>query len=185
MEKMRKASIHDVAKYSVCRLQQLGASISPLKLQKILYYIQAWHLVYFEKQSLFDEEPEAWVNGPVYREVYEEYKSIGIYDQILPSFFSLTQETLGSEVAKMHTNMNLCQVQWDFLEATYAHYGMMDHDRLVMLTHSERPWNIARNGKAPFEYSDQKIKLEDMYCFYKGLLAKISSDERDLRFLSK
>lgn len=127
-------------------------------------------MVYFGKQTLFDEEPEAWVNGPVYREVYEEYKNIGIYDQIHPSFYQLTQDTLEEEVHFLHDKMALNQNQWDFLEATYAHYGMMDHDRLVMLTHSERPWNTARKGLAPFEYSDQKISLNEMYDFYKGLL---------------
>ena len=86
MERTSQASLHNVARYTVFRLQQLGVSISPLKLQKLLYYIQAWHMVYFDKQSLFDEEPEAWVNGPVYRQIYDEFKDLGIYEQITPKY---------------------------------------------------------------------------------------------------
>lgn len=65
-------NIHDVAKYIILRLLQNGNSVSPLKLQKIMYYLQAWFLVYFN-DPLFEEEPEAWVNGPVYRVIFDEY----------------------------------------------------------------------------------------------------------------
>lgn len=172
MEPRNDISISDVAKYTVLRLQQLGASISPLKLQKLLYYIQAWHMVYFNHNSLFSTEPEAWVNGPAYRVIYDEYKSVGIYDQITPAFFNLTFKTLGDEVKKLHDEMDLQDEQWNFLEAIYKHYGTMGHDRLVMLTHSEKPWNEARKGLSPIEYSDNKISLELMYSYYKGLLEK-------------
>lgn len=170
MERTNQASLHNVAKYTVLRLQQLGVSISPLKLQKLLYYIQAWHLVYFDNQTLFDEEPEAWVNGPVYREVYDEYKNLGIYEQITPKYLGLNETTLSEEVEKLHVEMNLIQEQWRFLEAVYSHYGMMNHDRLVMLTHSEQPWNDARKEIPPFEYSENKISKESMYSYYKSLL---------------
>ena len=42
----------------------------------------------------------------------------------------------------------------------------MSHDRLVYLTHSQRPWNNARKGLAAFEYSNQVIELDDMYYYY-------------------
>lgn len=172
MENIKQASLLNVARYTVLRLQQMGVSISPLKLQKILYYIQAWHLVYFEKQSLFPDEPEAWVNGPVYRDVYEEYRTLGIYQQITPAFFELTDESVSCELEKLHDEMALNNMQWAFIEAIYKHYGTMDHDRLVMLTHSEKPWNEARKGLSPLEYSDNKISLDSMYDYYYSLLNK-------------
>ena len=172
MEPIGQVPLLDVAKYTVLRLQQMGVSISPLKLQKLLYYIQAWHLVYFDKQTLFGEEPEAWVNGPVYRDVYDQYRDLGIYNQITPKYFGLTEATISSEVESLHNGMHLTQRQWDFLEAVYNYYGMMDHDRLVMLTHSEKPWNEARAGLSPFEYSENKISLDSMYSYYNSLLKK-------------
>lgn len=172
MEELRQASLLDVARYTVLRLQQMGLSISPLKLQKLLYYIQAWHLAYFDNHSLFEEEPEAWVNGPVYREIYDLYKNLGIYDQITPQYLGLNEDTLASEVKELHNRMDLDQEQWNFLEAVYNHYGVMDHDRLVMLTHSEKPWNEARKGIPPFVYSDNKISKDSMYQYYSALLKK-------------
>src|SRR5262245_19575381 len=53
-----------------------GEIISNLKMQKLLYYAQAWHLVFFNK-PLFKEEIEAWDLGPVVSEAYQEFKSFG------------------------------------------------------------------------------------------------------------
>ena len=68
-------SVFDVAAYI---LDKLGP-ISTIKLQKLVYYCQAWSLVW-DEEPLFSERIEAWVNGPVVRELLhftEEYsKSI-------------------------------------------------------------------------------------------------------------
>lgn len=164
--------IRDIAKCTILRLLQNGNSISPLKLQKILYYLQAWYLVYFDKALLFDEIPEAWVNGPVYRTVYELYKSKGIYDQfeladVIPTGVSDT-----FVLSQLQEAMNLSHDETDFVEAIYKHYGSMSHDQLVFLTHSQRPWNEARKGLQPFEYTDQKISLDSMYEYYSESIKK-------------
>ena len=49
----------------------------------------------------------------------------------------------------------------------------MSHDRLVFLTHSQFPWNNARKGLAPFEYTDKKISLDDMYNYYSELQSNL------------
>ena len=53
-----------------------GDTISPLKLQKLLYYCQAWHYTIFN-EVLFDERIEAWTHGPVVPSQY-----IRLYDNI-------------------------------------------------------------------------------------------------------
>ena len=63
------ASAHDVARYIVRQL----APLSTIKLQKLVYYSQAWHLVW-EDAPLFDERVEAWANGPVVPEIYREHR---------------------------------------------------------------------------------------------------------------
>ena len=42
----------------------VGGALSVLKLQKLLYYVEAWHVAFFNKM-LFDDEFQAWVHGPV------------------------------------------------------------------------------------------------------------------------
>ena len=99
----KNVDIKRVAKYTILRLIQNGQSICPLKLQKLLYYIQAWHMVYFERENtLFNEVPEAWVNGPVYRTMYDEYKNIGIYDQITLDNISSNIENIETDIKKIH-----------------------------------------------------------------------------------
>lgn len=50
--------------------------ISNLKLQKVLYFLQANHLVE-TGNPLFEDEIEAWDFGPVIVEVYNRYKMYG------------------------------------------------------------------------------------------------------------
>ncbi len=61
------AQLNDVARY-ILELQ--GGEVSTMKLQKLMYYSQAWSLVWDEK-PLFDAHIEAWANGPVIRELFE------------------------------------------------------------------------------------------------------------------
>lgn len=164
--------ISDIAQYTILRLIQNGQTICPLKLQKILYYIQAWHMVYFEGDKIFNDIPEAWVNGPVYRSIYDVYKSINMYTNIPFSFFKLADKDLDNSIIDKKESLKLEEQQYEFLEAIYIHYGSMSHDKLVYLTHSEKPWNSARDGLAPFEYSNNTISLEEMYLYYKSLSSK-------------
>lgn len=163
--------IKKIAEYTILRLMQNGQSICPLKLQKLLYYIQAWHLVYFN-EKIFKESPEAWVNGPVYRSVYNQYKNIGIYDNFKMEDFSISNEDLSNKILQETRELDLDTEQYNFLEAVFLHYGTMSHDKLVYLTHSEKPWNTARKGLSPIDYSDNKISLEEMKEYYKSLSRK-------------
>lgn len=165
--------INDMARYTILRLIQNGVTISPLKLQKLLYYMQAWHMVYFGRENtLFDEVPEAWVNGPVYRVIYNEYKNIGLYDQMTLENVGANETSLVNTLEELNVSMDLTLEQNDFIESIFNHYGTMTHDKLVFLTHSQSPWNNARKGLAPFEYADNKIKLDDMFNYYSDIKSK-------------
>ena len=65
--------VFDVAAYI---LQKMGA-MTTMKLQKLVYYSQAWSLVWDEK-PLFVEDIEAWANGPVVRELFDYHR--GMYE---------------------------------------------------------------------------------------------------------
>jgi len=143
-------------------------TINHLKLQKLLYYIQSWHMVYFNRHTLFDDVPEAWVNGPVYRKVYDKFKEAGNYNN-----FDLEEkykDQIDLKFQEIKNDMNLNDEQLKFLDAIFKHYGIMSHDKLVYLTHNEEPWNIARNGLGPFDYSNNIISHDMMYEYYKNKL---------------
>jgi uncharacterized phage-associated protein len=102
--------------------------ICNLKLQKMLYYMQGFHLAYFEK-PLFDDEIEAWMYGPVVPKVYEAFKSNGNAGiQFHGDLVKLTEkeEVLFNEVYRVY--------------GAYSAVGLMN------LTHSEMPWKSTPTG---------------------------------------
>ncbi|MDR1098359.1 MAG: DUF4065 domain-containing protein, partial [Tannerella sp.] len=66
----------DAAKYVIAKSDNVGDLITNKKLQKILYYIKAWGVVYFD-EGVIDDDFEAWIHGPVCPSVYQEYKHFG------------------------------------------------------------------------------------------------------------
>ena len=164
----KKIDIGDMAHFTLMYFIKNSISINHLKLQKILYYLQAWHLVYFDKNPLFEEVPEAWVNGPVYRPIYNQLKDLGTYNNLVLN--DSYGKNIDDEFIKIKEKINLGKDQSEFIDSIFKHYGLMSHEKLVFLTHSEKPWNSAREGMGPFDYSDNKISLDLMYDFYKNRL---------------
>lgn len=152
----------EFSEFLISYFYQLDNPISQLKLQKILYYIQAWNLVHFD-DDLWDEAPQAWVNGPVYRTIYDKYKSNG-HGIISPE----DNEDFTQKVA----SLNLSSEQLDLLDAVLHRYGKMSPLQLVYKTHAELPWNEAREGLEPFEISSKDISYESIKSFYRSMLTK-------------
>lgn len=159
--------INNIANLWILLCNENETTISPLKLQKLLYYTQAWHWVYFDNEDIFTDLPQAWVNGPVYPNIYERFKTIGIYDQLTKS-----NTNIGVSLTDCVTNINLDTDQQQFFNALYKHYGLMSNDKLVFLTHSEAPWCNARAGLSPFEPSQNIIQKEQIESYYSNRLKR-------------
>jgi uncharacterized phage-associated protein len=169
---MTKANvrIEDVSDFVLYYSLKNKIHINHLKLQKLLYYIQAWHLVYFDHDPLFEDVPEAWVNGPVYRKIYDIFKLNGRYEP-----FELNEEKIdqvGEKYKEIVEKLKFDKDHEEFFDSIFNHYGLMDHEKLVFLTHREKPWNEARKGIGQFEYSGNKISHESMFNYYSSLLKK-------------
>jgi uncharacterized phage-associated protein len=145
------ASVFDVAKYILSR----KGSVSTWKLQKLVYYSQAWSLVWDEK-PLFNEEIYAWANGPVCKELYDYHRGL----------FSLSENTFGKgSISK------LTKSQKDTIDAVLKSYGKYTGQQLSNLTHSEEPWRAARKGLEVGERGHNKIELDCIAEFYSALYA--------------
>ena len=142
------ATASDVAKFILGYFQSKGAPINNLKLQKLLYYCQAHHIVICDS-PLFGERIEAWVHGPVVPPVYGEYKS-----------FRWSPITIGSFVT-------LREQHSDIVMSVLAAYGDYSAWDLECLSHSEDPWKQARNGIAPDQSSTAVISHESMKAYYR------------------
>ena len=141
------AAVVDVAQ---CILEFTGP-ISSWKLQKLVYYAQAWHCVW-EDKPLFDAKIEAWANGPVCRELYERHRGNFIIDRIA-----------GGDCSQMNAD------ERETIEKVVDFYGKYDGQQLSDLTHMEAPWKNARTGLSASERGNVEITLEAMSEYYGGL----------------
>jgi uncharacterized phage-associated protein len=151
------ASVLDVAAYI---LQQEPEGMSTWKLQKLVYYCQAWHLVW-DEQSLYPEAIEAWANGPVVRELYREHRR---------AFW--ISECRGDPNA-------LTDSERETIDAVLEGYGHLSGRQLSHLTHHEPPWIEARGDLEPTDRSTNEIRLETMQEFYGALDANDDAQSVD------
>lgn len=140
----------DVAAYILEK--QLGdKQLTAWKLQKLVYYCQAWSLVWDEK-PLFEEKILAWANGPVVKELYDEHKG---------SFYV-------TEIPRGNSDW-LSSNQKDTIDQVLKAYGDKSGQWLSDLTHMETPWIEARKGVPPGERSQVEIPLTSMLEYYSGV----------------
>lgn len=142
-------TVYDVANYI---LQKTG-SLTTMKLQKLCYYAQAWALAW-DEMPLFNEEFEAWANGPVCPQLFNEHRGIFVVN---PDFFS--QKAVGS----------FTDSEKETMDKVVEYYGDKSPQWLSELTHSEDPWKIARNGLPAGVRSNEIITKESMQEYYGGL----------------
>lgn len=130
----KKNDILTIAQYLVCRYP---GELTPMKLQKLLYYIKCWSLV--AKQPLIDEPFEAWTYGPVNPEVYHRYKVHG--NQPLPA----------TSIAP--------QIFFEYLVNFIADsYNIYSAAELSRTTHTEAPWKQAiASGKENVSIEESTI----------------------------
>jgi uncharacterized phage-associated protein len=140
------ASVHDVAAYI---LQKRGP-MTAMKLQKLVYYSQAWGLVWDEK-PIFPEEIQAWANGPVVFELYDRHRGV----------FRVS-EWNGDRTALDNSERETIDLVIDF-------YGKMSSQELSNLTHQEAPWRDARKGLRSGERGCREITHAAMAEYYGSL----------------
>ena len=140
-------SAHDVAAYV---LHQHGP-MSAMKLQKLVYYAQAWSLVW-EDRPLFGERIEAWAHGPVVPELYQEHRGR----------FEVRGWPRGNAAA-------LGTDDRETVDAVLGYYGNRNAQVLSDWTHSEDPWQLARAGLPDGERGSAEITLESMMEYYSSL----------------
>ena len=142
------ASVLDAAVYV---LRKCG-EMSTMKLQKLMYYAQAWSLVW-DEDPMFTEKIQAWANGPVIRELFDAHQGM-----FMVSHRAFTGNT-----------SNLSAVHRKTLDAIIKYYGKREPQWLSDLTHEENPWRDARRGLADGERGNVEITKEAMYEYYSSL----------------
>ena len=142
-------SCFDVARYFLALVDEdSGDSLSNLKLQKLVYYAQGFHLALYD-EPLFPERIEAWQHGPVVPEMYHAFKKYGAGPVQMDG--DLNPDKYSAEVLGL-------------LEEVFSVYGQYSAFRLRGITHQEPPWQQTPNGAV--------ISDELMRDYFKTQLAK-------------
>lgn len=147
---MKKITIFDVANWFLSK-----ESMSPKKLQKIVYYAYSWFLTLMNESEsdlsnkLFNSRIEAWVHGPVFPELYRRYKDKGwgaiVLDEKLPTF---EDDVL------------------DIFEQVWEVYGGYTGNQLESITHQEEPWIKARDGCNEYDICKNEITDKSIFSYY-------------------
>lgn len=150
--------------YLIAKSNLAGDGLTNKKLQKLLYYVKAWGLVYFE-DGIIDDDFQAWVHGPVCYVVYNAYKKYKfglIQSDMSEETATAIVENFRNEASKNGLNSD----KIDLIDSVFDKYGQMTSLQLELLTHQEEPWREARKGLSPIETSNRIINPETMKRFY-------------------
>jgi uncharacterized phage-associated protein len=150
---MAKFSADQVADTFLAFCNEYGDWLTNLKLQKMLYYAQGWHLGQ-HGEPLFDEPLQAWIHGPVVPDVYRRFKSFGHLPIDSPAVLADQPDDLVAHVR-------------DVWEA----YGELTAYDLERISHSETPWRNARGALAEYEACNNPLSVEEMKHFFAAKLA--------------
>lgn len=151
----KKPTASEVAKYIIYSFQEMGDYLANMKLQKLLYYVQGWHLANFGTPA-FEDRLEAWALGPVQPEVYDDYKEF--------EFRPITRKTSDPDLK----DCRLCDLIDDVLDTYGAETGYALHK----MTHQESPWLNARGDISDEEPCNNEITKSSMLEFFKSVRAK-------------
>jgi uncharacterized phage-associated protein len=141
---------NQVADYIIFKFKE--DNLTNLKLQKLLYYVQAWSLA-IRGTRFIDCKFEAWVHGPVCRELYNRFK--GLY-----TFVSLSTEDYEGIVSA------ISEKDRGFIDFILDNYGGFSGSELEAMSHDEAPWQEARKGCKQYEASNKEISEESMKKYY-------------------
>lgn len=143
------ASVIDAAKYILDRTGEMTA----MKLQKLVYYSQAWALVW-DEEEIFEEDFEAWANGPVNKSLYSRHRGM----------FKVSADLFTDGKPK-----RLPKYHRETIDKVLDFYGDKTAQWLSNLTHKEAPWKEAREGFEPMEPCSEAISKASMAEYYSSL----------------
>ena len=142
-----------VTRYILCRAED----ITPLALQKLLYYAQAFYRALFGEE-LFMDECQAWAYGPVFPDIYYRYKEYGFNPIDRPT------DGLGEDFSNLTTR------EISLLDAIVESFGKYSGLVLRDITHLEKPWIDARGSLTPSDRSTTVISRDVINEYFRSVV---------------
>jgi len=140
----------DVANWFISQFdKESGDVITHLKVQKLLYFSEAWCQVLLDKE-LFTENIEAWAHGPVVREVFDQFNGSGWQPL----------DTTTEEITEFDEDV------FDVLLQVMEAYGDVSAKTLEHLTHQDRPWKETRGSLPPEARCSNIISKDSIKAYF-------------------
>jgi len=153
---MKPYDINLIADYVILRLNSdESINLINLKLQKLLYYLQAWSFG-IKNEKFLDCSFEAWVHGPVSRKLYNRFKGT----RTLYSF--ITKD----DVKFQNPENYIDKEDIEFINYILDNYAGYSGSELESMTHNEKPWQEARKGFMPMQACTNNISEVTMTQYY-------------------
>lgn len=160
MIRINQKTYSPVADYFIGLSNVTGSLITNLKLQKLVYYAEAWHLANFDT-SIIKEDFQAWVHGPAIPALYGEYKNFGwqpiVRTELDENGFQALKEGFDPKAIKL-------------LELVCDSYFGLTAYELERLTHNEDPWKKTREGLPDDQPSYKIIDKALIKAYYKSFI---------------
>ena len=153
------SKIYNASLYMISKLEEMD----PLSLQKILYYAFGFSKI-FLKEELFSDLPEAWVYGPVYKEIYDcfcYYKGDKIqYNELLKN-----------------REFDLNKNEKAYLDKIMECFGCYSGVILKEMTHMTKPWQQARVGLDKKDYSNRIIERKEIENYFQSIYEEYAMED--------
>ena len=118
--------------------ERQGITVTPMQLQKLIYFANGWHMEITDGEPLVSDNFEAWQFGPVLPRVYHEFKRFGSRDITERSIFPFTENPWPCELSANQKSL---------VSEIVSIYGNLSGPRMSHLTHKEgTPWSTTWNG---------------------------------------
>lgn len=154
-----------VANFFIEHAKKRGESLTPMKLQKLMYFAQGWHLALTDGAPLFNEQIEAWKFGPVIPSIYRCFKQYGSSEISEPAGEFVGHHWNYPDIPEEDSETR------QFLEKIYDVYAKYSASRLSAMTHiKDAPWdkvvkiyggefdNVPDGTDIPIEYLKEHFK---------------------------
>lgn len=140
-----------LADYLISESRERGELLTLLKLQKLMFYADAWHLALYD-QEITSERFQAWVHGPVVLSQYHRFKD-------------LRWRAISEDISKPE----LGEALKSHLDEIIDVFGSETVVALEIMTHKERPWLDARGNLPPDEPCNEYISKDVTRDYYRTL----------------
>lgn len=137
------ANAKDVVDYFLSKTtNDDDAKLTNLKIQKLIYYAQGFHLAIFDNE-LYQDEIEAWQHGPVCPTIYHDLKQFG-------------SNTIPCDECKKDFGSIFNEEQMELLDEIYDIFGQFSAWKLRDMTHEEPTWMNNKDSASIISHSEMK-----------------------------